>query len=208
LDEIEWDGRTAFIIFDSDSCENTSVKRAEKALAEELSGRGATVRIIRLQGKDNQKVGLDDYLVAHKVIDLLQLPQENPQKKKNDPGTKVSHSQGAGLVELASGLYLFHDQNKEAFAFLNGEAIPLRSKKMRQWLARQYYANERRTPNTDALNQAIVSLEGEANFARPGHFLYNRVASAEGSFWFDLGTEKAVQINQKWLGGQRCPGYF
>jgi hypothetical protein len=78
LDRIEWVGRAAYIVFDSDAVQNPKVRDAEQALAKELRGRGAVVRVIRLPGTEQKKVGLDDYLLTHTVQEFLQLPHEDP----------------------------------------------------------------------------------------------------------------------------------
>jgi P4 family phage/plasmid primase-like protien len=71
LAEIPWQGRPVYVCFDSDAATNPNVRRAEWHLAEALTGRGATVKIVRLPAGDPgpdgapSKVGVDDYLVAH-----------------------------------------------------------------------------------------------------------------------------------------------
>lgn len=66
LEAIDWKGRDVFIVFDSDAADNENVRTNESLLADALTKRGATVKVVRLPpGDDNSKVGLDDYLVAH-----------------------------------------------------------------------------------------------------------------------------------------------
>ncbi len=66
LMSIPWQGRTAYIVFDSDAAVNEKVQDAERCLAQALTRQGAHVKIVRLPaGPDGSKVGLDDYLVAH-----------------------------------------------------------------------------------------------------------------------------------------------
>lgn len=55
FDIIAWRGRTVFLIFDSDVATNPKVAAAEHFLARELRGRGATVRIVRIHGRDQWK---------------------------------------------------------------------------------------------------------------------------------------------------------
>ena len=66
---IPWQGRPVFVCFDSDAATNPNVARAEYALAECLTAKGADVRIVRLptagDAKSGLKAGLDDFLVAH-----------------------------------------------------------------------------------------------------------------------------------------------
>jgi hypothetical protein len=62
-------GKDIFIVFDSDAVENLiTVRAAENDLARALTKSGATVYIVRLpSGTGGEKVGLDDFLVAHGV---------------------------------------------------------------------------------------------------------------------------------------------
>lgn len=73
LDLVAWDGRTVYIIYDSDLATNPNVQRARVLLATELAGRGAIVRFVNLPSEDNAKVGLDDYLQSHGADALRQL---------------------------------------------------------------------------------------------------------------------------------------
>src|SRR5215831_11481160 len=66
LDHVIWTGRVVTIVFDSDLAKKPNVQSAETSLAEELARRGATVFAVRLpQGDNDEKVGLDDYLVRY-----------------------------------------------------------------------------------------------------------------------------------------------
>ena len=108
-------------------------------------------------------------------------------------------SQSDKLLQIASEIMLFHDQDKKGFAFLNNEAIPLRSKKVKQWLAYKYFQTTGKPPNSDSLNQAIVVLEGKAIFECSQIKLFNRIASTTNVFWYDMGDGNAVRITaEKW----------
>ena len=199
LNKIKWNERNVFIIFDSDASHKPSVLKAEKALASELNSRGAHVRAIRLPENGDSKVGLDDFLMNGSLKKLLQLPQIDPLQKNKKTVNKKEEKQSVRLIKLASELPLFHDDNDEAFAFFNGEAIPLRSKKIKHWLTRQFYESENNTPNSDALNQAIMALEAKAIYDGPRIMLHNRIAKSENAFWFDMGNGKAIKTTaEEW----------
>lgn len=87
LDQITWEGRAVFIVFDSDLAENEEVRRAEWYLVQELRRRGAVVRVVRLpEGPDGQKMGLDDFLVLHGEHGPEQLRQRIEQAQEpQDP---------------------------------------------------------------------------------------------------------------------------
>jgi Domain of unknown function (DUF3854) len=65
LAAIPWKGRLVYIAFDSDAVTKPQVLHAAYHLAEVLQRRGADVRIVRLPGEGDAKIGLDDYFVAH-----------------------------------------------------------------------------------------------------------------------------------------------
>lgn len=82
---ITWAGRTVFIIFDSDSATNGNVSRNVVLLAAALKSRGANIKVVNLPaGPNGEKVGLDDYLVAHgagalrRLMDTAELPSDVP----------------------------------------------------------------------------------------------------------------------------------
>ncbi|MCG3138653.1 MAG: hypothetical protein HJJLKODD_02520 [Phycisphaerae bacterium] len=71
---ITWQDRETYIAFDSDIITNQMVHLAESRLAAQLKIHGATVRCVRLPaGPNGEKVGLDDYLLAHSADELREL---------------------------------------------------------------------------------------------------------------------------------------
>lgn len=74
LEEIAWARRNVYVIFDSDLATNEGVLAALKELAYHLEHRGAYVYVCWLPaGEDDEKVGLDDFLVAHGPDELAQV---------------------------------------------------------------------------------------------------------------------------------------
>jgi hypothetical protein len=71
LELIDWNGRTVWIVFDSDIGSNPDVLLAESRLAKAMADRGSKVLCVRLpDGTPDAdghptKMGADDYLVAH-----------------------------------------------------------------------------------------------------------------------------------------------
>jgi putative DNA primase/helicase len=87
LAAIPWEGRDVLIVFDSDLADNDHVLLNESLLAAALSARGAKVRVIRLPGgPDGNKVGLDDFLVAHGDRELLKLIEQAEDPEPPDSG--------------------------------------------------------------------------------------------------------------------------
>jgi hypothetical protein len=65
LARIEWQGRTTYVLFDSDKQRNTSIQAAERELARELKSRGSIIRIVDIPDLPGlEKTGADDFL-AH-----------------------------------------------------------------------------------------------------------------------------------------------
>lgn len=68
FDDFKWEQRPVYIVYDSDAVTNPMVMQAENALARALTNLGAEPYIIRLpMGDDNEKLGLDDFLVKKGV---------------------------------------------------------------------------------------------------------------------------------------------
>jgi len=79
LRSVAWKGRNVRIAFDSDAVDKKPVRDAETRLAAGLTALGAIVKVVRLPGGPAQqdgsreKVGLDDFLVAHGPAALRKL---------------------------------------------------------------------------------------------------------------------------------------
>ena len=167
---------------------------AVQRLAERLRARGATVFVKELPADGEGKVGLDDYLLHHSVDEFRNLPESesNPPRKGGDKDKKT---QAETALEFSAGeLVLFHDRNKDPFAFFKGKCLPLRSKDIRSWIAFQNYLKTGQTLNSDAENQVLKVLEGKAIFETKEADVRNRVASKDGAFWFDMGDHRAIRI--------------
>ncbi len=144
------------------------------------------------------KTGLDDYLIEHSVQEFEELSEREltmDDISKEEENEKKKKSQSEVVLELASKhLILFHDKNKEPFCFLDNEAVPLRSKKIRNWLAMLYYQATGKGLNSDSLGQVLNVLEAVAVYQSPEIELWNRIAKHDGAFWYDLGNGKAVKV--------------
>ena len=86
LAAINMDGRSVYICYDSDAASNPDIQAAEGRLATELSlHRGADVFLARLPKLANQdKTGLDEFLVARGVDGLFSVLEKAPQMRKID----------------------------------------------------------------------------------------------------------------------------
>lgn len=79
FDLISWSKRIVYIVYDSDIMTKTPVKKALERLAEHLGRRNAEVCIVHLPpGPGDEKVGVDDFLVAGHNLDDLRLAAVRP----------------------------------------------------------------------------------------------------------------------------------
>lgn len=181
-------------------------KHAQQA-AKSLYGKAASVKVLELPGLP-EKGDISDWLAAGGTREeLLELAAEAPEwepeqeKEKSSGNEKDKPSQADILIQIAtSSAFLFHDETKDGFASIavNGhkETWPLRSKFFKQWLVRQYYEQTEKSPNNEALRQALNVIEAKAVFDGPEIKLSLRVAEHEGALWYDLANKawQAVKI--------------
>ncbi|MCK6460274.1 MAG: hypothetical protein L6Q95_10330 [Planctomycetes bacterium] len=105
------------------------------------------------------------------------------------------------LVVLAKDAEYFHDAADRAFARIavdeHKETWPVRSTRFKNWLRRQYHRVCRQVPNTQALNDAIGTLEGIAQIDGPLCEVHVRAAWHEGAIYIDLGRVKweAIRVD-------------
>lgn len=125
LGRVEWKGRTAILVFDSDLGDKPPVAWAEHALCQELRGRGAQVYVIRLpEGPRGEKYGLDDYLVAHGPEAFRRLEMRSILEPDQDVPTflRVSDLADAYLLALQRPDARIHTGYQELDSILRGIA--------------------------------------------------------------------------------------
>jgi len=181
-------------------------KHAQQA-AKSLYGKAASVKVLELPGLP-EKGDISDWLAAGGTREeLLELAAEAPEwepkqkKEKRNDNDEDKPSQADILVQIVvNGAFLFHDETRDGFANIpiNGhkETWPLRSKFFKQWLVRHYYEQTEKSPNNEALRQALNVIEAKAVFDGPEIKLSLRVAEHEGALWYDLANDawQAVKI--------------
>ena len=142
---------------------------------------------------------------------------EGDEKEELEKGDKEERkSQADCLVEIGLAAELFVDDEGEPYAAFtidnHREVWPIRSKAFKQWLSLQYFKENGKAPNTDALNQALLTLEGKAFFEGGRRKLWLRVGIGEdGALYYDLGDPqwRAVKITPRgWEVVSSCPVYF
>ncbi len=100
------------------------------------------------------------------------------------------------LVKLAleSGLEMWHDPEGNPWATLRTadhiEHHRLRNKAIRRYLAHLYYEEHKSAPNSQAVQDALMTLEAKAVFDGPEHEVYTRLAEVDGVIYIDLANER------------------
>ena len=96
---------------------------------------------------------------------------------------------------------LFHAADGTGYADLkiNGhrETWPIRSKMFKRWLARRFFEETGKAPNSEALQSALNVIEAKAHFDGPERTVFIRVGGHEGKLYLDLCDERwrAVEID-------------
>jgi hypothetical protein len=119
--------------------------------------------------------------------------QAKPGKKKKDKGGGTRGSSASTvLVGLAhrAGVELFHAADEAAYATVpvgaRRETYPLRSTGFRRLLNHLFYVAAKKTAGSQAVQDAIATLEGQAVFEGPEHPVQVRLAEREGRVYLDL----------------------
>lgn len=123
-----------------------------------------------------------------------------PRSKGDKRGSgEEEPTQAEILLKLAAGAELFHNPNMEGFATfavenpqvpgIHRETWPIKSTGFRRWLAREFYQEEGKPPNSEAMQGALNILEAKAHFDGEEHNVFVRVASdSSGAIYLDLGN--------------------
>jgi len=121
--------------------------------------------------------------------EILKIEKEKTQKKTE----RLVH-----LIMEEIGAELFSDQFREAFIFVGNKIIKIRSKSFRKWLSYLAWSKTEEAVSSDVVQSVIGVLEGQCLYGENAkqHCLFVRVATWEGSIWYDLGNSKAVRIDE------------
>lgn len=181
-------------------------RKHAQQVAQSLYGKAASVKVLELPGLP-AKGDVSDWLAAGGTKEeLLKLAEETPDWRLQPAEEERSEdskreSQADALIRIATTeAFLFHDDAKDGFAAIpiNGhrEIWSLRSKFFKQWLVRRYYEQTDKSPNNEAIRQALNVIEAKAVFDGPEIKLNLRVAERDGALWYDLadGAWRAVRI--------------
>lgn len=123
-------------------------------------------------------------------------------------------SQADILVALADNCFLFHHKGKSYARVNQGDHLevwPCRSRNFKNWLSLRFWVREEKTPGNDALSAALNVIEGKALLQGEQMELFNRVAMAGNTLWYDLSDPgwRAVRIEPgNWSIVDKPPVFF
>ena len=201
---IEWNGRKVLIVFDANVKTNESLKAAQRELAKELTMRGAMTAIVELPELDGVN-GVDDLLglwerehgaekAVKRCLELFDKAKPFDEKEKLNQATRI--------LRFAEHLELFHTADQETFATVeidgHEENHRLNTKAFRSWLSFHFFKTEGQMPSTQALQDAVGTLEGKALFEGEEKEVFIRLAAKDGKIYLDLCNEdwQIVEIDK------------
>lgn len=124
-------------------------------------------------------------------------------------------SQPSQLLALGNAAELFHTPDQEPYAAIavddHVRTVELRSREMKGWLRRRYFAAHGSAAGSRAVDEAIDELEAVALFEGPEVPVHLRVAEHDGRLFVDLGDRsgRAVEIGGgNWRLIDRPPVHF
>ena len=131
-----------------------------------------------------------------------EMEKKNEHKAEDEEQEEQKRESTANkLIRLAlAEAFLFHDELQDGYASIpinnHREIWPIKSKFFKQWLRRRYYELTKKSPNSEAMRQALDLIEAKAVFDGQQVKLNLRVAKHDNAFWYDLANEKwqAVKI--------------
>jgi hypothetical protein len=195
-----FEGAKVVIVADRDPA---GLRHAQRVL-ESVQPMAASARIvIAKEGKDasdhlNAGFRLDEFELPPAALVELALDETPADLADGDEVADVSpgggrQSRADELVRLAkeSGIELFHDPDLYSYASFerdgHRETVRLRSGAFDRYLRHHYFQRTGKSPNSQALADAIATLEGEAWFSGEMLGVDLRLAGGDGVIYLDLG---------------------
>ena len=197
--------KTVRVAFDADADKNAAVARPLRECVQELQAHGYAVELERWPADAGK--GIDDALAAGRGadIEILAGPEALAAAEEIAAAAGVDDSdadeekderksQSTLLVELAAVAELWHTSGQGvAHATLpvagHLEHWPIRSLTFRRWLGRQFFEQHGKAPGSQALQDAMTVLEGQAIFDGPEFSVFVRVAGDGDKVYLDLANE-------------------
>jgi hypothetical protein len=198
LQWVTWTDRDVIILFDANVATNSNVRWARRDFAAELKRRGARVRLADVPAEPGVN-GPDDYVGRFGDDALWKLLDGAIEHKQSTRGD----SQATTIVRLVreAGVELWHSPDGDPYLTVrvddHAEHHRLASRAARDWIALLYHRAVGGVPGSQAIEDAISTLRGDACFDGAEHPVSLRVAHLEDALYIDLGTDdwQAIEID-------------
>lgn len=144
------------------------------------------------------RIGITSQEIASKLAEIA-------ADELGKSGSSKKLTQADRLVELIlgiDGIELFHAGNGDAYATVpignHRETLKVSSKPFRTFVAHRFYDEHGKSPSSQALQDAIVTIAGHAQFKGPEHPVHVRIAECDGVIWVDLcdPSWRAIRVGQ------------
>jgi DNA polymerase I-like protein with 3'-5' exonuclease and polymerase domains len=154
------------------------------------------------------------------LVSLQGLAYDEAEALAREHGERGRETAGSGktqaelLIEAAGDTSFFHDEQYDGWAIVrvgeHQETLRLRDRGFKLWLIRQMYTATGRTPNADALSQALSHFEAKARYDGPQRLLSCRVAAHGAGVLYDLADAewRVVRITPEGWEVVQQPGVF
>lgn len=111
-------------------------------------------------------------------------------------------SQATRLVRYADEAEFWHTPNWETYATVNvkdhSENWPTGSRYFRDWLSRKFYLENGTVPSSQAMQDALATIRGRAQFDGEEHRLHTRIGGHNSDIYLDLcnGDWEVIRITK------------
>jgi hypothetical protein len=173
--------------------------------------------LLRIEDPEERYATLDDVADARslKVSNLQKAlsKMEGDLDEPEDEGTseEVSMAQADRLIRYAQEVIhaLFTDQHGAPHTLVNGEAMPLNSRRCYLWLRGLMWDHEQRSCRSEALTTAASTLAVQAEFSDDIRELHTRGAWHEETLYYELSPGNVVKVNSSgWTVTTESPVLF
>jgi hypothetical protein len=139
------------------------------------------------------KIGIEQDVLAPLLEPQLtklagEIDEKNPAPVGQ--GDDEAQSQATLAANMAADWELWHTPSKEAYATIlvdnHKENWPVRSQTFKRFVAKQFFDEQGKAMNSEALAAAVNLLEAKALFEGDEHLVHVRVAEHDGNIYLDL----------------------
>jgi hypothetical protein len=203
-------GRYAGGLTASIGLSNGSLQTVEQVVLPDPAQRQAFALLV------SYRTGLSPATVEPFMLQIFDAVEEQLRDQAQE-GEAGHASQATRLVELVheAGIELFHTPDGDAYGSIpvdgHLETYPLKVRGFRRRLSRLFYRAEDKSPGSQAVQDALAVLEGQALFDGPELPVYVRLAEQAGSIYLDLCNDgwQAVEVTPTgWRVVDTCPVKF